>query len=148
LRVAGRQRGVATTEAVVALPVLALLLFGLLHLHGVLRAKLLAERDARREAWMRRDEPACGSGQDVRDLGGGAVFPGEVTSFLPGGIDAIFGYGRASAQSAREVGLVPLRPGDGARRRQTGRVVVTCNEQGQDGLLDALGGILRKVSGR
>jgi hypothetical protein len=96
---------------------------------------------------MRRDQAGCGGGHDLRDHGGGG-FPGEAADLAPGGVDAIFGYGRASAEETRQASVVPLVPGDAATRRLTGRVVVTCNEQPRDGLLDALGGILRKVSGR
>jgi TadE-like protein len=142
------EHGLATTEATLALPVLALLLGGAWHLGRVLEARVGAQRDARAAAFWQRDRPDCGTEQaDVRALARGASFPGEAAEKVPAAIDTVFDYGRVRADAARSVRVPPLWPGDAAERKLRGHVVVTCNEKKRDGLLDALFGILRRVSG-
>jgi len=132
----------------VALPVMAVLVGGALHLYGSLAARLDARREARSEAWTMRDQPECArEGADIRAMGGGADLPGDVAGKVPGGVEAIFRYGRAGAEVSRTVALPPLAAGEGARRPVRARVVVTCNERDHGGLLEALVGILRHVSG-
>lgn len=141
------ERGLAVTEATLALPVLALLMAGALHLHGVLRAKLAVGIDARRAAWAMRDDPRCGSGGGGQTLEGGSDFPGYVATLLPAAMDAIFDYARASEERTLDAMVVPLTPDDGSARQLRARAVVTCNEPGWDGLVDALGAILGRAAG-
>jgi len=138
--------GVATTEAVLALPVLALLIVGGFHLHGVLRARLGAERDARRAAFAARDDPHCAQRGDTHAPERGADLPREVAA-LADGLSAIFGYGRAPGEGTRTVRVPPLFPGDAAVRHTRAGAVITCNEPEWTGLHDALGGILERVTG-
>ena len=142
------ERGVATTEAVVSLPVIALLLGGMLHLYGLLAASLQVRAAARQEAWALRDAPDCArGGVDLRAQGRAFGLPGDIADKVPGGLDAIFSYGRARGQASRDVALRPLMPGESGRRVLRAGVVVTCNEPDHRGLVEALVGILRHVSG-
>jgi hypothetical protein len=141
------ERGTATTEAVVALPVIAVILGGLMHLRALLAAGIDVRSDARNVAWTLREAADCSQDADLRDGGGFSGMPATVADKVPGGVMAIFSYGRARGDASRTVALSRLASGDAAGRTLRARVAVTCNEPDHGGLLDALVGILRQVSG-
>lgn len=142
------ERGTATTEAVVALPVIAVILGGLLHLRALVAAGIEVRTDARNVAWALREAADCSrQGADLRGRSGFSGMPATVADKVPGGVAAIFSYGRARGDASRTVALPRLASGDAGSRTLRARVTVTCNEPDHGGLLDALVGILRHVAG-
>ena len=133
------ERGVAMTECAIALPVILLLFFACAYFHGLLRARLAAQRAARAQAWVTAQAPSCvgdGTVGEVTDLPAGAA------TYVPSGGAWALRYGRADASVARELRVPRILGNDSGRARGEGRVTLTCNEQAN---LEGLSGVIARI---